>query len=333
MLFLTRSIPPQNAGMIGAGEIARMLAERADQLVRDLLSAGRREGQEWRCGSVSGEPGYSLGVRLVGNKQGIWGDFASGEGGDALDLVCAVLGLSKSEAIAWSKRWLGLGNGQVAEPRHLEGRPITPCDSDRWRRPWDAARPITGTIAEAYLRYRGLSFADPTGDVLRFTPRQARRDPHGELEHRPALLALLRDVHRGEPCGTINIYLMPNGRDRLRDRKAKTTWGRLAGAAVMLDDFAEVTLGLVVAEGVETAIALRTAGLRPLWAAGGAGNLGSLPVLSGIECLTAAADADEPGQQAAAKVIRRWRAAGRDVLTIAPPAGDWADQIHKRFAL
>jgi hypothetical protein len=53
-------------------------------------------------------------------------------------------------------------------------------------------------------------------------------------------------------------------------------------------------------------------------------------VLGGIEALTAAADSDEPGQRAAAAVAARWRAAGREVAIIAPPAGDWAEPQKDR---
>jgi hypothetical protein len=166
--------------------------------------------------------------------------------------------------------------------------------------------------------------------VLRFAARRARKNPADEFEHHPALLALLRDIGTGEPCGIINIYLQPDGTDRIRDRKGKTVTGHVGGAAVMLDDFADVTLGLIIAEGVETAIALWMVELRPVWALGGAGNLGAFPVLGGIEALTVAADTDEVGQRAAAEIIRRWRRAGREVLTVAPTSGDWADQARKR---
>jgi hypothetical protein len=47
-----------------------------------------------------------------------------------------------------------------------------------------------------------------------------------------------------------------------------------------------------------------------------------------IEALTVAADNDKPGQDAAAELAARWRAAGREVLIIAPRQpenGDWAD--------
>ena len=88
-------------------------------------------------------------------------------------------------------------------------------------------------------------------------------------------------------------------------------------------------MGLAVCEGTETGIALLMRDLAPVWALGGAGNLGNFPVLGGIEALTIAADPDEPGQRAARAVAARWRAAGREAVTIAPPTGDWAAPRRK----
>jgi hypothetical protein len=84
-------------------------------------------------------------------------------------------------------------------------------------------------------------------------------------------------------------------------------------------------MGLTVCEGVETGIALLMAELAPVWALGSAGNLARFPVLGGLECLTIAADADEPGQTAAEATAIRWRNAGREAVIVAPPSGDWAD--------
>ena len=44
------------APLPGAKDIARMLAGRIVELVEYLLPEGHREGHEWRCGSVAGEP-------------------------------------------------------------------------------------------------------------------------------------------------------------------------------------------------------------------------------------------------------------------------------------
>jgi hypothetical protein len=48
-------------------------------------------------------------------------------------------------------------------------------------------------------------------------------------------------------------------------------------------------------------------------------------VLGGIKALTIGADPDRTGIAAANELAGRWRAVGREVLIIAPTAGDWAD--------
>lgn len=310
-----------------AAEIATALAERVNALACDLLPGGHREGHEWRAGDVTGSPGHSLGVHLRGQKQGIWSDFATGEAGDALDLVRASLGVDMAAALTWARCWLGVDRGEAVIPRRPappSAAPEAPAEPDRWRTPWQAARPIAGTHAEIYLAARGPYFDDPRGRLLRFARRRARKSETGDLEHHPALLCALADARSGEQCEIINIYLRSDGSDRLRDRKGKTVTGRAKGAAVLLSEFDEPTEGLILCEGVETGIAIYQSGLRPIWACGGAGTLATFPVLGGIEALTIAADADEPGQRAAKALAERWRQAGRETFVVAPPAGDWA---------
>jgi hypothetical protein len=310
-------------------EISRCLADHIETLTAELLPAGHREGHEWRAGNVRGETGSSLGVHLSGAKAGVWCDFATGECGDALDLVRACLGLATGDALLWSRRWLRIEDEIAELPRRSPAKRIEPDpsnDPDRLRYPWQKARPITGTLAETYLAARGLYFDDPEGRVLRFARRRARKHPEtNDLEHHPALLALLRGVRSGEPVGITNVYLLSDGSDRIRDRKGKTVTGRARGSAVMLSAFDEPTMGLVVCEGTETGIAIYQSGLRPVWACGGAGNLARFPVLDGIEALTIAADQGETGTRAAETLAQRWRATGREVRIIAPSAGDWAD--------
>lgn len=89
-------------------EIKRALATRAQSVAEHLLPAGRRDGQEWRAGSIAGEKGQSLGVHLSGDKAGIWSDFTTGESGDLLDLWRAVRGVSLSEALDQAGAWCGM---------------------------------------------------------------------------------------------------------------------------------------------------------------------------------------------------------------------------------
>ncbi len=69
--------------------IADAVLSRAESLVPSWLPAGQRDGHEWRCGSLGGERGRSLGVNLV---TGVWADFSSDDdkGGDLISLYAAI---------------------------------------------------------------------------------------------------------------------------------------------------------------------------------------------------------------------------------------------------
>ncbi len=89
-------------------DIKRGLNSRIQSVVEYLLPRGRRDGHEWRVGSVGGEAGQSLAVHLSGDKAGVWADFNGGQGGDLLDLWCAVRNVKLAEAIDQARSWLGL---------------------------------------------------------------------------------------------------------------------------------------------------------------------------------------------------------------------------------
>lgn len=89
-------------------EIAEMLANKAEEVCRWILPGGKREGHEWCCGDVSGTGGRSLRVNLAG-KAGVWKDFADDQkGGDLIDLIQLALNVSKADAVATAKEWLGV---------------------------------------------------------------------------------------------------------------------------------------------------------------------------------------------------------------------------------
>ncbi len=89
-------------------DIAERMAQDAEGVARALFPQGKRIGQEWCVGSISGEPGDSLKVNC-GSKAGTWKDFAdTGKGGDLIDLVQAVKGCTKAEAIQFGRDWCGI---------------------------------------------------------------------------------------------------------------------------------------------------------------------------------------------------------------------------------
>lgn len=169
--------------LVPIDQVASMLGGRAHQLAAELLPGGRRDGQEWRCGSLAGEPGGSMAVHLSGPKAGVWSDFSSGERGDALDLVAAVLFREdKRQALAWARRWLGLDSGDPAAMavarREAQAR-VERSDEDAEKtrnsafRLWlNGQEHVAGTPVEYYLAGRGIDLAS-----LGRQPRSIRFHP------------------------------------------------------------------------------------------------------------------------------------------------------------
>ena len=156
--------------LIPIDQVVSLLGAQAHRLAAELLPGGRRDGHEWRCGSLAGEPGTSMAVHLSGNKAGVWSDFASGESGDALDLVAqARFRGHKGEALTWARRWLGLDSGNpadLAQARRVaqERTDKTDEDAERTRKSafalWLNARErIADTPVEDYLAGRGIDLA------------------------------------------------------------------------------------------------------------------------------------------------------------------------------
>jgi twinkle protein len=85
-----------------------MLAERAEEFARWLFPAGKKNGVEWQVGSLNGEAGKSLSIRISGDKVGVFRDFATSDGGDNLvELFAQAKSLPFKEALGACSEWLG----------------------------------------------------------------------------------------------------------------------------------------------------------------------------------------------------------------------------------
>lgn len=101
------SVPPSR-GRIDFTALAAELLQRADSLVAEWLPGGKREGHEWKCGSLSGEAGGSCSINL---KTGQWGDFATEDkGGDLISLYAAIQGMDQGDAARELVDRLGLAS-------------------------------------------------------------------------------------------------------------------------------------------------------------------------------------------------------------------------------
>lgn len=145
------------------GEVKRMLADRAQSVAEMLLPHGRREGAEWRAGSTGGEKGQSLGVHLRGAKAGVWTDFATGEGGDLLDLWCATKGMALPEALEAATAWLGVSRvSPYREPQNRYQRPSKPVCRPIIGKPLDYLTEDRNIPHEVLTRYKVCSQGDDT---------------------------------------------------------------------------------------------------------------------------------------------------------------------------
>jgi len=256
--------------------------------------------------------------------------------------------MSYAEALAFvgDERANPPASRRPQEPRQ---RPIAPNPSevaDNAKMLASAARyvremrPIRGTPAEEYLRNdrerggRGID-TDAIADVLSRTDAigwhpavMFRQDGH-ELDGQRigAIIAVMTDPKTAKPTGAISRTYIVNGR---KLTKAKTLGQPQGLIRLSWDD--DVTHGLFIAEGLETALDAMSLGLRPIWATGSTSIMAAFPPLAGIECLTVLADNDPngAGEKAARAVESAWLAAGAEVrIFMAAERGDLNDMTRK----
>jgi len=304
-------------------EVNALLAERMAALAEHLVGEPSQRGRDtWRFRRKG-----SLSIAVAGPKRGAWQDHEAGRGGDPLGLISHIRGQPMREAFRWALDWLGDDRTQHA-PRHFPMAPARPPEPSRTldlaRRIWRQAVPADapGSLVPIYFASRSLRL-DP-GAPLRFHPACPRG---GELL--PAMVALMTDAITGQPCGVHRTFLRSDGGGKA-DGQAKLMAGNAGVIRLTPDE--DVTVGLGLAEGVETALSVMQGfGWRPLWAAASAGAISRFPLIPGIAALTIFTDSDGAGLRAAEECAARWRDTGLEARILAPPAGDWND-VHQGAA-
>ena len=269
-------------------------------------------------------------MHIAGAYAGTFRDHEAGEGGGVLELVRRERGGDRRDAMAWLQAH-GVLSGERVPARERSPQAVSTCCPDTppardtrvlAYRIWREARPLRGSLAEAYLHGRGTAVAQVAG-ALRFHPRLRHPVEPGVF---PCLVAGVQDS-AGRFLGIQRTYL--KGPHKARVEPVRASLGRLTGGAVRL---AEPTDGvLLVGEGIESAAAAMQRFDTPGWAALGTAGLCALVVPDAIREVVIAADRDAPGLEAAATLAERLEAEGRRVTIVAPRAGgDFADRRDGR---
>lgn len=191
------------------------------------------------------------------------------------------------------------------------------------KRLWQDSLPIAGTLAETYLRGRGITC--PLPPTLRF---------HGACWHGPTARrypAMLGAVQGAGAAAVHRTYLRADGSGKADIEPAKAMLGATAGGAVRLADGPS---RLVVAEGIESGLSLLCGLLDDpvtLWAGLSTSGLRGLRLPPQPGRLTIATDGDAPGREAAHALAERAHGLGWQVGILDPGTGrDWNDILTEK---
>jgi phage/plasmid primase-like uncharacterized protein len=305
-----------------AASLAAHLADNAEAVCKAYLSQGRRCGNYWLAGDVHDNPGRSLFVRLVGpscgrGAAGKWTDAATGQHGDLLDLIALNRNHSNMrDALDEARAFLNEPRRLASPSRHAQPRNA----AEAARRLFAASRPIRGTLAETYLRSRGIT-VPLQFQSLGFHPAcyyRARED--APLETWPALIAAVTDLS-GNMTGVHRTWLARDGSAKAPVQDPRRAMGDLLGNAVRFGAVKDV---LAAGEGIETMLSLKSLlPEMPMAAALSAAHLAVLLLPATLRRVYVAADNDGAGRRAASRLMQRARDAQIDAHLLLPRADDW----------
>jgi hypothetical protein len=312
-----------------AAHLSQRLAENAEAVCRAYLSNGKRSGRYWVVGDAQNAPGASLYVRLFGPARGPgaagkWTDAAEGTHGDLLDIIRIACGHTQLfDAMTEASRFL-------SDPLPAPARDPSPSEladrSHAARRLFHMARPVPGTIAETYLRSRGI--AGPLDyKSLRFHPSCYHRAyDHAPLASWPALLASVTDLS-GNISALQRTWLATDGLTLAPLEDPRRAMGNLLGHAVR---FGEATDVLIAGEGIETILSLRCVlPWIPAAAALTANHLALMRLPLSLQRLYIARDNDPAGAGACDALSRTALELGIHPYPLIPAFDDWNSDLQR----
>ena len=320
--------------MLSASELAGRLARDPEAVCRHYLSAGRRAGNYWIVGDVVNSKGKSLYVHLSGPRKGRWTDAATSQYGDLLDLVRETCGLVDFRDVAdEARRFLNERQSIQVSSRDddiFDSHPAERPAAERARRLFRMTQALSGTLADSYLRQRGILRAS-LHSALRFHPSCYYRDlVSGRTSSYPALIAAVTD-QAGTITGVHRTWLHPDGDGKARVDDPRRSLGGLLGNAVRFHFPVHGLVPVMAAgEGLESMLSLsHVMPGMPMVSALTANHLAAFRPPAGCLRLYVAADADAAGRHGIEGLSRRAQALGILPLVLTPELGDFNEDLRR----
>lgn len=205
----------------------------------------------------------SLAVKVSGDKAGSFYNFETGEKGGMISLIMSELNLPFKEALSYANKLLGGAN--VSRPNHFKLQNETIKNSsnkmdanklDYIKNLIQQSKPIENTIAETYLKNRGINNTKNTD--LRFLENITTGGGNKEIcEFSSAILAIAKDG-AGNAKAIQLTYLDKNTGNKVEGLPvSKRTLNSPQEAFVNLTPNIKNPDITFIAEGVETALSIR----------------------------------------------------------------------------
>jgi putative DNA primase/helicase len=307
--------------------LSHALADCAELWIPEIFPLGKIDGDDLRLANISGAPPRKNGscvVHLRGEHAGGWYDYTLGRGGEAISTIKEAFNLAGTavfERVAEIVERYGGGkpNGH-AKPRRNGPVDHAPRADDIKRR----SIPLAGTLAETYLRSRGLTTLPDTPDLLYCDDVTDYAAQIG----RPAMIGVLRYPDGTLLGGIHRTFLKLDGSSKADMPKPRMELGPSKGAVIMLGSIGpDGRLG--IGEGIETALSGGMLFDVPVWAATSTGGLKSFGEAiaddrppPGLRELIIFADIGPDGESAAAALCSNAKLHGIAASVVLPRGGD-----------
>jgi hypothetical protein len=144
-------------------------------------------------------------------------------------------------------------------------------------------------------------------------------------------MGLVSDAQTREPLSIHRTWITPTGKAPVDPPRAPLANHSLKNGVIKLWPDSDVTGGLAICEGVETALSLAWA-FTPTWATLDAGHLSKFAAIRSVEVLTIGADNDKAGLDAAQACAARWVAQGKTVRITQQHTNDINDILTEAAA-
>jgi len=82
-----------------AAEVKAAISHKLDRIIKDIFPKAKKDGREFRIGSLSGDEGKSMSISTDPTKMGAWYDHNGSGEGDIFNILEATLGLNYGDAI------------------------------------------------------------------------------------------------------------------------------------------------------------------------------------------------------------------------------------------